>query len=45
MQLLVKTLKGEKFQIEVEDTQTFAEVKATIVRFKAANANESYHHN
>ena len=33
MQLTVKTLKGEKFSIAVEETNSIAEVKSIIVSF------------
>jgi hypothetical protein len=33
MKLTVKTLKGGKFQVEVEDTNTVAQVKEIIVSF------------
>lgn len=32
MKLTVKTLKGNKFEIEVDDSKTVAEVKTVIVR-------------
>lgn len=35
MKLLVKTLKGGKFEIKVDETSTVAQVKATIVRENA----------
>jgi hypothetical protein len=33
MKLTVKTLKGSKFVVEADDSQTVAEVKGIIVRF------------
>jgi hypothetical protein len=32
MKLLVKTLKGGKFEVQVEETNTVAQVKGIIVR-------------
>jgi hypothetical protein len=32
MKLAVKTLKGEKFQVEVEESMTMEQVKGVIVR-------------
>jgi hypothetical protein len=33
MKLLVKTLKGGKFEVQVEGTNTVAQVKGIIVRY------------
>jgi hypothetical protein len=35
MKLTIKTLKGEKFDVQVEETNTVAEVKTIIVSFNS----------
>lgn len=40
MKLTVKTLKGGKFDVQVEDTHTVAQVKGAIVRFYLIAAAE-----
>ena len=42
MQLTVKTLKGGKFTIEVENSNTVAEVKTVIVSFSCVCDNEMF---
>lgn len=41
MKLTVKTLKGGKFPIEVEDSSTVAAVKTTIVRVHMSEEEEA----
>lgn len=41
MKLTVKTLKGGKFDVQVEDTHTVAQVKGAIVRFLIAAAEKA----
>jgi hypothetical protein len=42
MQLLVKTLKGGKFPVEAEPTNTVAEVKAIIVSKNSVKSRQRW---